>query len=34
MSDFRLGNMATDLAEYTLDMCNKNEDGTLQIQKE
>ena len=25
MSDFRLGNMATDLAEYTLDMCNKNE---------
>ena len=31
MSDFRLGNMATDLAEYTLDMCNKNEDGTLRF---
>lgn len=31
MSDFRLGNMATDLAEYTLDMCNKNEGGTLRF---
>jgi len=33
MSDFRLGNMATDLAEFTLDMCNKNEDGTLRFPK-
>lgn len=29
--DFRLGNMATDLVEFTLDMCNKNENGTLRF---
>lgn len=27
MSDFRLGNMATDLVEFTLTMCNKDESG-------
>lgn len=27
MSDFRLGNMATDLVEYTLAICNKDESG-------
>lgn len=27
MSDFRLGNMATDLVEFTLTMCNKDENG-------
>ena len=31
--DFRLGNYADDLAGYTLDMCNKNEDGSLRFPK-
>lgn len=31
--DFRLGNMATDLVDYTLELCNKNEDGTLRFPK-
>lgn len=31
--DFRLGNMAADLIEFTLDLCNKNEDGTLRFPK-
>lgn len=31
--DFRLGNMATELVDYTLELCNKNEDGTLRFPK-
>ena len=31
MSDFRLGNMATDLVEFTLTICNKDENGKARM---
>ena len=31
--DFRLGNTAAELVDYTLELCNKNEDGTLRFPK-
>lgn len=31
--DFRLGNMAADLVDYTLELCNKDETGTPRFPK-